>query len=129
MLLPRKAFNRVPDQTRTIRYLLKSRLPFFEMYLHFATSGWSIIVFSLYQSDQAEELCSFMFVSVLDAIQGDGFNPLWQEVQIVFPDCASVKQFNSDNDILAAATAGTITLVPTTELYRCSVVGPGPKKP
>jgi len=25
-----------------------------------------------------------MFVSVLDAIQGDGFNPLWQEVQVVF---------------------------------------------
>src|SRR2546425_13056832 len=24
------------------------------------------------------------FVSVLDAIQGDGFNPLWQEVQITF---------------------------------------------
>src|SRR6266849_1664129 len=26
--------------------------------------------------------CEFMFISVLDAIQGDGFNPLWQEVQI-----------------------------------------------
>src|SRR5258706_12558980 len=24
------------------------------------------------------------FISVLDAIQGDGFNPLWLEVQIVF---------------------------------------------
>src|SRR5437762_5918729 len=24
------------------------------------------------------------FVSVLDAIQGDGFNPLWREVQVVF---------------------------------------------
>src|SRR5947208_1658414 len=24
------------------------------------------------------------FISVLDAIQGDGFNPLWQEVQITF---------------------------------------------
>src|SRR5690349_20492262 len=24
------------------------------------------------------------FVSVLDAIQGDGFNPLWQEMQISF---------------------------------------------
>src|SRR5262249_17501402 len=25
-----------------------------------------------------------MFVAVIDAIQGDGFNPLWQEVQIHF---------------------------------------------
>lgn len=24
------------------------------------------------------------FVNVLDAIQGDGFNPLWQEVQVTF---------------------------------------------
>lgn len=84
---------------------------------------------TIYQSDQAENLCSFMFISVLDAIQGDGFNPLWQEVQIVFPDCASVKQFTSDNDILAAASTipPQIQLVPTTEVYRCSVVGPGPK--
>ena len=59
-------------------------------------------------------------------MQGAAFNPLWQEVQIVFPDCASVVQFNSDNDILAAA-AGTIKLIPTTEVYRCSLVGPGPK--
>jgi hypothetical protein len=33
------------------------------------------------------------------------------------------QQFSSDNDILAAAAAGQITLVPTTEVYRCSVVG------
>jgi hypothetical protein len=84
---------------------------------------------TIYQSDQAEQLCGFMFVSVLDAIQADGFNPLWQEVQIVFPDCASVVQFTSDNDILAAAAAKQIQLIPTTEVYRCSVVGPGPKKP
>ena len=63
------------------------------------------------------------FVSVIDAIQGDGFNPLWLEVQITF-DTIAPQQFTSDNDILAAAAAGEITLTPTTEVYRCSVVGP-----
>src|SRR5436190_10609294 len=42
------------------------------------------------------------FVSVIDAIQGDGFNPLWQEVQISFVTIAP-QQFTSDNDIIAAA--------------------------
>jgi len=63
-----------------------------------------------------------MFTSVLDAIQGDGFNPLWNEVQIVFK--GAPQQFTSDNEILAAAAAKTITLVPTTEVYRCAVLGP-----
>jgi hypothetical protein len=63
------------------------------------------------------------FVSVIDAIQGDGFNPLWQEVQITF-DTIDPQQFTSDNDILEAADAGEITLTPTTEVYRCSVIGP-----
>ena len=63
------------------------------------------------------------FVSVLDAIQGDGFNPLWQEVQIAFVTIAP-QQFTSDNDIIAAANAGEIRLTPTTEVYRCSVLGP-----
>ena len=63
------------------------------------------------------------FVSVIDAIQGDGFNPLWQEVQIAFVTIAP-QQFTSDNDILAAANAGQIMLMPTTEVYRCAVLGP-----
>lgn len=63
-----------------------------------------------------------MFVSVLDAIQGDGFNPLWQEVQVVF--ATGCRQLTSDTEVLAAAAAGEVTLVPTTEVYRCSVVGP-----
>ncbi len=83
----------------------------------------------IYQSDQAVDLCNFTFISVIDAIQGDGFNPLWQEVQIVFPNCGSVVQFMSDDEILAAKAAGQIVLVPTSEVYTCSVVGPGPKKP
>src|SRR6266568_2673253 len=61
------------------------------------------------------------FVSVLDAIQGDGFNPLWQEVQITFNSGFTPHQFTSDTDILAAAAAGEITLTTTTEVYRCSV--------
>ena len=76
---------------------------------------------TIYMSDQAEA-AGVMFTSVLDAIQGDGFNPLWQEVQIVF-NTIPPQQFFSDNQILAAAAAGQITLVPTTEVYRCSVVG------
>ena len=77
---------------------------------------------TIYMSDQAEA-AGFMFISVLDAIQGDGFNPLWNEVQIVFNSGVPF-QFTSDNDILAAAAMGIITLDPTTEVYRCSVVGP-----
>jgi hypothetical protein len=66
-----------------------------------------------------------MFVSVLDAIQGDGFNPLWQEVQIVFDNPSfPCQQFTSDTDIEVAANAGFVTLEPTTEVYRCSVIGP-----
>jgi len=76
---------------------------------------------TIYMSDQAEA-AGFMFISVLDAIQGDGFNPLWQEVQIVFKTIPP-QQFASDNDVLAAAAAGKIALVPTTEVYRCAVVG------
>jgi len=76
---------------------------------------------TIYMSDQAEA-AGVMFTSVLDAIQGDGFNPLWQEVQIVFKTIPP-QQFFSDNQILAATAARQITLVPTTEVYRCSVVG------
>jgi hypothetical protein len=63
------------------------------------------------------------FVSVLDAIQGDGFNPIWEEVQITFNAGFPPMQFTSDNDVLAAAAAGEITLTDTEEFYRCSVVG------
>jgi hypothetical protein len=64
-----------------------------------------------------------MFLSVLDAIQGDGFNPLWREVQVVFNKSASCQQFTSDTDILAAAAANKISLQTTNELYRCAVIG------
>jgi hypothetical protein len=84
----------------------------------------------IYMSDQAEA-AGVNFTSVLDAMrgpgQGPGFNPLWQEVQVVFNPGVTPHQLTSDTAILAAVMAGQITLVPTTEVYRCSVIGPGPK--
>jgi hypothetical protein len=65
------------------------------------------------------------FTAVINAIQGEGpgFNPLWQEVHISFNPGTTPHQFTSDDQILAAAAAGQITLTPTTEVYRCSVIG------
>jgi hypothetical protein len=65
------------------------------------------------------------FDPVIDAIQGDGFNPLWLQVLIVFNDGFTPHQFFSDEEIeLAAAGANPeITLIFTDEVYRCSVVG------
>jgi hypothetical protein len=65
------------------------------------------------------------FNSVIDAIPGEGFNPLWHQVLIVFNQGFSPHQFVSEDEVLAAA-AGThpeITLVSTDEVYRCSIVG------
>ncbi len=66
------------------------------------------------------------FAPVLDAIQGDGFNPLWVEVEITFNKGFTPRQFYSDNEVLAAASGAEpeITLTTTTEIYRCSVLGP-----
>jgi hypothetical protein len=72
----------------------------------------------IWQSDQAEAL-GFNFISVIDAIPGDGMNPLWREVQIIFPGAPF--QLKSDTDVAAAAAAGLITLSTTNEVYRCSV--------
>lgn len=76
---------------------------------------------NIYQSDQCMA-AGHPFVSVIDAIPTDGMNPLWEEVQVIFKSTSSCTQFKSDNDVLAAAAAGTVTLVPTGELYRCSVI-------
>jgi hypothetical protein len=65
------------------------------------------------------------FVPVINAIQGDGFNPLWRQNLIVFNRGFTPHQFHSDDEVEAAA-AGTnpeITIVATDEVYRCSVVG------
>ena len=66
------------------------------------------------------------FISVIDAIPGDGFNPIWEEVQITFTDDNTPVQFFSDDEVLAAAAAGTITLTFTGEVYWCPVVGQRP---
>lgn len=66
------------------------------------------------------------FASVLDAIQGDGFNPLWQLVEITAGNQPLVQYF-SDDEVLAAAAAGAVVLTTTTEVYRCSVIGPKKK--
>ena len=63
------------------------------------------------------------FISVIDAITADGFNPLWAEVQIAFTAGHTPRQLFSDNEIAAAAASGEITLTPTNEMYRCSVIG------
>ena len=65
------------------------------------------------------------FVPVINAIQGEGFNPLWRQNLIVFNAGFTPHQFTSEAEVLAAAAGATpeITLDVTNEVYRCSVVG------
>jgi len=77
----------------------------------------------IYQCDA----CDFGFISVLDAIQGDGFNPLWEEQQITFNAGFTPHQFFSDTEILDAAQSGEITITDTDEMYICAVLGPKKK--
>jgi hypothetical protein len=77
----------------------------------------------IYQCDACEAQ-GLDFVSVIDAIQGDGFNPIWEEVQITFNPGFEPVQLTSDDEVLEAAQQGEITLTDTEEFYRCSVVGP-----
>jgi hypothetical protein len=63
------------------------------------------------------------FIAVLDAIQGDGFNPLWLEVQIEFINGTPPRQLLSDDDIADAEANHEIQLSDTGEVYRCSVIG------
>src|SRR5437773_746700 len=63
------------------------------------------------------------FISVLDAIQGDGFNPLWLEIQITFNPGFTPRQLIRDDDVFAAQASGEITLSSQGEICRCAVVG------
>ena len=64
------------------------------------------------------------FPPVINAIQGNGFNPLWHQNLITFNPGFMAHAFTSEADVLAAAKAGEITLNTTgTEVYRCAVVG------
>jgi len=75
----------------------------------------------IYQCDACEG--TITFISVIDAIPGDGMNPLWNEIQITFNSGFTPRQLFSDDEIAAAKQAGEITLTPTSEVYTCSVVG------
>jgi hypothetical protein len=57
------------------------------------------------------------FVPVINAIQGEGFNPLWRQNLIVFNQGFTPHQFTSEADVLAAAAGANpeITIVPTDE--------------
>jgi hypothetical protein len=65
------------------------------------------------------------FSPVINAAPGQQFNALWQQVIYQFNPGSTPHQFTSEADILAAAKAGEITLLPTDEIYRDSVVGAG----
>ena len=77
----------------------------------------------IYASNDLED--PQQFIPVLDAIQGDGFNPMWRRNLIVFNPGFTPHQFHSDTEVLAAAAGPNpeITIVTTNEMYRCSVVG------
>jgi hypothetical protein len=78
---------------------------------------------TIYASNDLDEEQDFL--SVIDAIQGEGFNPLWHQVLIVFNEGFTPHQFTSEDQVLAAAAGANpeITLVSTDEVYRCSIVG------
>jgi hypothetical protein len=78
---------------------------------------------TIYASNDLDEEQDF--VPVIDAIQGEGFNPLWHQVLIVFNEGFAPHQFVSEAQVLAAAAGAhpEISLVSTDEVYRCSVVG------
>ena len=64
------------------------------------------------------------FISVIDAVPADGFNPIWEEIQIAFTAGHTPRQLFSDTEVEAAFDAGEITLELTGEVYWCPVVGP-----
>ncbi len=85
----------------------------------------SINTIYVVENSEEEEEDLEAFTPVLDAIQGDGFNPLWQEVRITFSNPEfPLRQLFSDTEILADAQAGLISLEAQQEVYRCSVIGP-----
>jgi hypothetical protein len=87
---------------------------------HIASNPSHNVIFVTNDLDDPQD-----FNPVLNAIQGDGFNPLWEQIQIVFNPGVTPRQFFSDDEVenAAAGSHPDITLVDTGELYRCSVVG------
>ena len=77
----------------------------------------------IYATNDLDEVQDFL--PVINAIQGDGFNPLWQQNLIRFNQGFTPHQFHSDDEVLAAAAGANpeITIEQTDEMYRCSIVG------
>jgi hypothetical protein len=77
----------------------------------------------IYASNDLDQVQTF--IPVINAIQGEGFNPLWRQNLIVFNAGSTPHQFVSEAAVLAAAAGANpeITIVPTDEVYRCAVVG------
>jgi hypothetical protein len=61
-------------------------------------------------------------LDVVDAIQTEGFNPLWQEVEVTWN--VTPYLLCSDDQIFEAEMRGDVTLTTTGELESCPVVGP-----
>jgi len=78
---------------------------------------------TIYASNDLDEEQDFF--PVIDAIQGDEFNPLWRQTLIEFNPGFTPHQFLSEEEIEEAATGPNpeINLIETDEVYRCSVVG------
>jgi hypothetical protein len=85
--------------------------------------GKNASINTIYASNDLDEEQDF--IPVIDAIQGEGFNPLWRQILIVFNAGFMPHQFVSEEEVLEAASGVNpeITLVETDEVYRCSVVG------
>ena len=64
------------------------------------------------------------FTPIINEIQGPGFNPLWQEVDITFIPPFKPQQFTSATTINDAANASQITLTFTNNVFSVPVVGP-----
>src|SRR5438445_9254174 len=92
----------------------------FTINLALLSSGETLIqqnksINTIYMCDQCES-SGVSFVSVLDAIQGDGFNPLWLEVQIAFNAGHAPHQLTFETDILAWGASGASALASTAEV-------------
>lgn len=80
----------------------------------------------IYQSDPGLP-GNLPFISVIDAVPGDGMNPIWREVQITFNQGFTPIQLYRDDQVLAAASGSNpmITLTYTDEVYSCPIMGKG----
>lgn len=64
------------------------------------------------------------FITVANAIQGDGYNAIWNAVEIGFVAGVTPRQFYSEAEILAAAAGKNpeILLSSSTKIYRGAII-------